>query len=71
VFPGEKSIPLKMSVMLLNIILKGRYPLSEQLIDFLAESNEPAVFRDTWNMLNMFLKTIKGDLSKFSSEGNY
>jgi hypothetical protein len=28
------------------------------------------VFRDTWAMMNVFLKNVKGDRKNFNKEGN-
>jgi hypothetical protein len=67
-YQDKKTIPTEDAVQLLNVVLRGQYPLSDQLIDFLPESGEKLIFRDTWLMMHQFLKQINGDLSKFNED---
>lgn len=68
---GKKSIPGSEASSLLEILVGQEYPLAAQLEKYLQENEEAkkeSVFKDTWNMILFFLKSVKADGEGYSPE---
>lgn len=68
---GKKSIPGEEAAMLLGMVARGKYPLTDGMVNFLTKdpmaSKEP-IYKDTWNMIHHLLKTTKENGEGFSTE---
>lgn len=66
----QKFIPTEYAIMLMNVLLKKRYTLSEKFIKFLGEyTGKNEIFKDEWKMSLEFLNKTSADLSDYNENG--
>ncbi len=69
---GKKSITGEEAGTLLGMIVAGKYPLANKLINYLTQSESPAskeaIYKDTWNMIHHLLKNVQSDGTGYSAD---
>lgn len=66
---GQKCVQQDTALGMWDLLLRDRWPLLDQWLDFLGEHHKHAISRDTWTQLWDFIQSVKSDLSDYDENG--